>query len=90
MTPEGVSSEVLSTLRMLAQVQSPQDVNRKSAENMNLLNLVNNKVIEDQEQKKIRKSVELSKQISRWCSASLHKFLKRFSMQNCSSNNATG
>lgn len=48
---------------MLAQVQSPPDAKRKSADNMNLLNLVNNKAIEDQEQRKILQSVELNNQI---------------------------
>lgn len=58
-TPEGVSNEVLSTLRMLAQA-SPAEIKRKSADSINILNLVNNKVIEEKEQLKIRQSVELS------------------------------
>lgn len=62
-TPEGVSREVLSTLFMLAQVQSPPDAKHKAAENVNLLNLINNKVIEEQEHMKARQSVELSNQI---------------------------
>lgn len=59
-TPEGISSEVLSTIRMLANVQSPSDL-KKITESVNILNLVNNKSLEEHELK-IRKSVELTKQ----------------------------
>lgn len=55
--------EVLSTLFMLAQVQSPPDSKHKVAENANLLNLINNKVIEEQEHMKTRQSAELNNQI---------------------------
>lgn len=53
--------EVLSTIRMLAKVQSPPEA-KKKAESLNLLNLVNNKALEEHELK-VRKSVELNKQI---------------------------
>lgn len=55
--------EVLSTLFMLAKVQSPPDAKHKTGENANLLNLINNKVIEEQEQMKSRQSAELNNQI---------------------------
>lgn len=55
--------EVLSTLFMLAKVQSPPDTKHKTAENTNLLNLINNKVIEEQEHMKTRQSVELNNQV---------------------------
>lgn len=58
-TPDGVSLEVLSTIRMLANVQSPPDA-KKKAESLNILNLVNNKSLEEHELK-VRKSVELNK-----------------------------
>lgn len=61
MTPEGVSLEVLSTIRMLAKVQSPPDA-KKKAESLNILSLVNNMSLEEHELK-VRKSVELNKQI---------------------------
>lgn len=60
MKPDGVSNEVLNTLRMLAKAP---DVRQKSVDNKNILNLVNNKVIEEQEhQKVIRQSSEAIKQ----------------------------
>lgn len=46
---------------MLAKVQSPPDA-KKKAETLNILNLVNNKSLEEHEMK-VRKSVELSKPI---------------------------
>lgn len=50
-TPEGVSTEVLSTLRMLAKVpQISPEVRQKSApstDGKNLLQLVNNSAIEE-------------------------------------------
>lgn len=49
---EAVSSEVMSTILMLASVTNSSNANQKSIENMNILNLVNNKVIEDREQQK--------------------------------------
>ncbi|XP_037024595.1 enhancer of mRNA-decapping protein 4 homolog isoform X1 [Bradysia coprophila] len=61
LTPEGVSLEVLSTIRMLAKVQSPPDA-KKKAETLNILNLVNNKALEEHELK-VSKSAELNKQI---------------------------
>lgn len=59
-TPEGVSLEVLSAIRMLAKVQSPPDAKNK-ADSLNILNLVNSKTLEEHELK-VRKSVELNKQ----------------------------
>ncbi|KAJ6649871.1 Enhancer of mRNA-decapping protein 4 like [Pseudolycoriella hygida] len=60
-TPEGVSMNVLSTIRMLAKVQSPPDAKKKT-ETVNMLNLVNNKSLEELEMK-VRKSVDLNKQV---------------------------
>lgn len=57
--------EVLSTIRMLAKVQSPPDA-KKKAESLNILNLVNNKALEEHELK-VRKSDELNKQIIGLC-----------------------
>lgn len=65
-TPEGVSTEVLSTLRMLAKVpQISPDVRQKnvpSTEGKILLQLVNNSAIEEQEHQRARQSAELSTQ----------------------------
>lgn len=66
-SPEPVSSEVLSTLIMLANATSSTtspDLKKKSLEAVNLLNFnfVNNK-IDEQEQLKIRSSVELQKSL---------------------------
>ena len=58
---ETVSQEVLSTLFMLAKATTKQPTSpslQKSIENMNVLNFVNNKVIEE-EQQQVRKSSEL-------------------------------
>lgn len=46
---------------MLAKVQSPPDA-KKKAETLNILNLVNNKALEEHELK-VSKSAELNKQI---------------------------
>lgn len=65
-TPEGVSSEVRSTLRMLAQAQSPAEIKRKSAETVKLLQLVSTQINAEQEQHQkalLRQSVELNSQI---------------------------
>lgn len=67
-SPETVSSEVLSTLIMLANATSSTtspDLKKKSHEGINLLsfNFGNNKAIEEQEQLKIRSSVELQKSL---------------------------
>lgn len=70
-TPEGVSSEVRSTLRMLAQAQSPAEIKRKSAETVKLLNLVSSQINEEQElhQKALlRQSAEHNSQILGMCS----------------------
>lgn len=66
-SPEPVSSEVLSTLIMLANATSSTtspELKKKSLEAVNLLNFnfVNNK-IDEQEQLKIRSSVELQKSL---------------------------
>lgn len=68
--------EVLSTIRMLAKVQSPPDA-KKKAESLNILNLVNNKALEEHELK-VRKSVELSKQIIGMCEHVLSKTNQQF------------
>ncbi|XP_037810826.1 enhancer of mRNA-decapping protein 4 homolog [Lucilia sericata] len=52
-TPENVSSEVLNTILMLAGVAG-QNAAPVKPENINLLNLVNNKIIEDKEQQKMQ------------------------------------
>lgn len=52
-SPENVSSEVLNTILMLAGVAS-QGSGSVNSENINLLNLVNNKIIENKEQQKIQ------------------------------------
>ncbi|XP_065357524.1 enhancer of mRNA-decapping protein 4 homolog [Calliphora vicina] len=52
-TPENVSSEVLNTILMLAGVAG-QNAGPVKSENINLLNLVNNKIIEDKEQQKMQ------------------------------------
>lgn len=65
-TPDGVSSEVRSTLRMLAQAQSPGDIKRKSADAVNLLNLVSSKITDEpdpHQQALLRQSAELQQQI---------------------------
>lgn len=65
-TPDGVSSEVRSTLRMLAQAQSPAEIKRQSAETVKLLNLVSSQINEEQEihQKALlRQSAEMNSQI---------------------------
>lgn len=67
-SPEPVSSDVLSTLIMLANATSSTtspDLKKKSHEGVNLLNFnfVNSKGIEDQELIKIRSSVELQKSL---------------------------
>lgn len=57
-TQESVSSEVLSTILMLASVTGSNQTSNKP-DNLNILNLVNNKIIEDQEhQKHIKQSLE--------------------------------
>lgn len=53
--------EVLSTIRMLAKVQSPPDA-KKKAESLNILSLCQNMSLEEHELK-ILKSVELNKPI---------------------------
>lgn len=67
--------EVLSTLFMLAQKQPPSDSKHKVTENANLLNLINNKVIEEQEHMKTRQSVELNNQIIGKLLACTYRFL---------------
>lgn len=67
-SPETVSSDVMSTLIMLANATSSTtspDLKKKSHEAANLLNFnfVNSKSIEEQEQQKIRSSVELQKSL---------------------------
>uniref|UniRef100_A0A1A9WBH7 Ge1_WD40 domain-containing protein n=1 Tax=Glossina brevipalpis TaxID=37001 RepID=A0A1A9WBH7_9MUSC len=52
-TPDNVSSEVLNTILMLATVTGSNSGNTKH-DNKNLLNLVNNKLIEDQEHQQIQ------------------------------------
>lgn len=60
-TPENVSSEVLNTILMLAGVAG-QNAAQAKADNINLLNLVNNKIIEDQEQQKMQLKHNLESQ----------------------------
>lgn len=57
-SPEIVSSEVLNTILMLASVTG---TNANANKPDNLLNLRNNKIIEDQEQQKIKQSMETHK-----------------------------
>ncbi|XP_011207930.2 enhancer of mRNA-decapping protein 4 homolog isoform X1 [Bactrocera dorsalis] len=59
-TPDCVSSEVLNTILMLAGVagQTPAP----KAESLNILNLVNNKIIEDQEHQKLQLKQSLDPQ----------------------------
>lgn len=65
-TPEGVSNEVYSALRMLA--------GEKPVDGTNLLHLVNNKVIEEQEQKKyIQQAAELGSASGSNSSVGSHK-----------------
>ncbi|XP_055837362.1 enhancer of mRNA-decapping protein 4 homolog isoform X4 [Episyrphus balteatus] len=59
-SPEIVSSEVLNTILMLASVTG-SNTSANKPDNMNLLNLRNNKIIEDQEQQKIKQSMETHK-----------------------------
>lgn len=65
-SPETVSSDVMYTLFMLANATSTTspDMNKKSIDGLNIVNIVNNKVIEEQEKEKIRKSVELQQKLS--------------------------
>lgn len=58
-SPETVSSEVMYALFMLANANTSPDLKKKSLEGINLKNIINNKVIEQQEKDKIRKSVEM-------------------------------
>lgn len=57
-TPECVSSEVLSTILMLASVTGSTTSSHKTTENINFLNLVNNKIIEDQEHQKYKQAMQ--------------------------------
>lgn len=62
-SPEAVSKDVMYTLFMLANATSP-DTKKKSLETLNLNNIINNKVLEEKEKEKIRKSVEMGKTLS--------------------------
>ena len=57
-----ISADVLSKIFMLAGANSP-DGKQKSAESVNLLNLVSNKTIEEQEL--LKRTIELKKHLSR-------------------------
>lgn len=78
---DAVSQEVLSTLFMLANVTNQggpsPNMHKKNLENLNVLNLVNNKMIEE-EQLKMRKSAELKNNIMGKYLKPRRKIMNRF------------